>query len=162
MCGQGRCANRPVPGSCCHVGVRWQEKNTERWTPVSTPRSWPPIRYWRITFSWKRYVWVRSENAGLRIVIIKGSKRSLDTFAPSARIPIRLFFWSEGDLMRRRFSLFVLFLFFFPAISPAKELPKIAVWDLDPRNIPQPYARELTSILASEVSKLEKYEVYSK
>jgi hypothetical protein len=38
---------------------------------------------------------------------------------------------------------------------------KIVVWDLDPRNIPQPYAKELTSILASEITKLNKYEVYS-
>lgn len=48
----------------------------------------------------------------------------------------------------------------FPA-SAGKELPKIAVWDLAPRNTPASHAQELTSILVSEISKLGKYEVYS-
>jgi formylglycine-generating enzyme required for sulfatase activity len=42
-----------------------------------------------------------------------------------------------------------------------KELPKIAVWDLEPLNTPATHARNLTSILVSEVSKFNKYEVYS-
>jgi hypothetical protein len=50
-----------------------------------------------------------------------------------------------------------------PAVEPAaaKDLPKIAVWDLASRNTPVTYAQELTSILVSEVSKLGRYEVYS-
>jgi hypothetical protein len=63
--------------------------------------------------------------------------------------------------MRRLTFLFFAFLFFLPAISPAKELPKIAVWDLTPGDIKPAYAQDLTSILVSEISKLEKYEVYS-
>jgi len=47
------------------------------------------------------------------------------------------------------------------AVSAGKDLPKIAVWDLEARNIPATHAKELTSILVSEISKLEKYEVYS-
>jgi hypothetical protein len=63
--------------------------------------------------------------------------------------------------MRRLSYLFIAFLFFLPAISPAKELPKIAVWDLTPGDIKLAYAQDLTSILVSEISKLGKYEVYS-
>jgi len=48
----------------------------------------------------------------------------------------------------------------FPAYA-GKELSKIAVWDLAPRNTPASHAQELTSILVSEISKLGKYEVYS-
>jgi len=48
-----------------------------------------------------------------------------------------------------------------PFPSPAKDLPKIAVWDLSPGDIKPTYAQDLTLILVSEVSKLEKYEVYS-
>jgi hypothetical protein len=48
-----------------------------------------------------------------------------------------------------------------PFASFGKDLPKYAVWDLEPRNIPAPHARELTSILVSEISKLGRYEVYS-
>jgi Tfp pilus assembly protein PilF len=43
----------------------------------------------------------------------------------------------------------------------AKNLPKIAVWDLMPREVKSTYAQELTSILVSEITRLKKYEVYS-
>jgi hypothetical protein len=46
-------------------------------------------------------------------------------------------------------------------VSAGKDLSKIAVWDLTAGNINPSYAQDLTSILVSEVSKLEKYEVYS-
>ena len=39
--------------------------------------------------------------------------------------------------------------------------PKIAVWDLNAREIKESYGQELTSILVSEISKLGMYEVYS-
>lgn len=45
--------------------------------------------------------------------------------------------------------------------STAKELLKVAVWDLAPRNIPADYAQQLSDILGSEITKLGKYEVYS-
>ncbi len=64
----------------------------------------------------------------------------------------------------KKVSFLFSFIFIFislPSISFGKDLPKIAVWDLAPRNIPVPHAQELTSILVSEISKLEKYEVYS-
>jgi hypothetical protein len=48
-----------------------------------------------------------------------------------------------------------------PPTSSTKELPKIAVWDLLPRETKPAYAQELTSILVSEITKLKKYEVYS-
>ncbi|MCX5914278.1 MAG: PEGA domain-containing protein [Deltaproteobacteria bacterium] len=63
--------------------------------------------------------------------------------------------------MRRLPFLFFAFLFFLPPISPAKELPKIAVWDLTPGDIKASYVQDLTSILVSEIVKLNKYEVYS-
>ena len=53
------------------------------------------------------------------------------------------------------------FLFFLPTIALAKELPKIAVWDLAAGNLTPSYAQDLTSILVSEISKSGKYEVYS-
>jgi formylglycine-generating enzyme required for sulfatase activity len=46
-------------------------------------------------------------------------------------------------------------------VSAGKDVPKIAVWDLTAGNINPSYAQDLTSILVSEISKLEKYEVYS-
>lgn len=49
----------------------------------------------------------------------------------------------------------------FPSLSSGKELPKIAVWDLEPRNTPVAHARELTSFVVSEITKMKKYEVYS-
>jgi len=58
------------------------------------------------------------------------------------------------------FILAVLFSFI-PCISAAKDLPKIVVWDLSPREVKPGYAQELTSILVSEISKLGKYEIYS-
>ncbi len=53
------------------------------------------------------------------------------------------------------------FLFFLPDATHAKDLPKVAVWDLAPREIKATYAQELTSILVSEIAKMKKYEVYS-
>jgi hypothetical protein len=44
---------------------------------------------------------------------------------------------------------------------PPKDLPKIAVWDLMPREVKSTYAQELTSILVSEITQFKKYEVYS-
>jgi hypothetical protein len=44
---------------------------------------------------------------------------------------------------------------------PGKELGKIVVWDLVPRNTPVTHAAELTSILVSEIGKLGLLEVYS-
>jgi branched-chain amino acid transport system substrate-binding protein len=46
-------------------------------------------------------------------------------------------------------------------VSTGKDLPKIAVWDLNAGNINPSYAQDLTSILVSEISKVGKYEVYS-
>jgi hypothetical protein len=63
--------------------------------------------------------------------------------------------------MRRVPFLFFTLLCFFPSISLAKELPKIAVWDLSHGDIKPAYAKDLTFILVSEISKLGKYEVYS-
>jgi len=48
-----------------------------------------------------------------------------------------------------------------PPLTAGKELPKIAVWDLAPRNTPATHAQELTSFVVSEITKLKKYEVYS-
>jgi carboxyl-terminal processing protease len=48
-----------------------------------------------------------------------------------------------------------------PAVSRAKDFPKIAVWDLVAGNLTPSYAQDLTSILVSEVSKSEKFEAYS-
>ena len=48
-----------------------------------------------------------------------------------------------------------------PWVATAKDLPKVVVWDLAPRETKPGYAQELTSILVSEISKLGKYEVYS-
>jgi formylglycine-generating enzyme required for sulfatase activity len=63
----------------------------------------------------------------------------------------------------KKLSLLALFIsiFVFPSVSFAKELPKIAVWDLVSREVKPTYAQELTSILASEIAKLKKYEVYT-
>jgi cyclophilin family peptidyl-prolyl cis-trans isomerase len=58
-------------------------------------------------------------------------------------------------------SLCLLVLGCFPPLSSGKELPKIAVWDLVPRNTPESHAQELTSFVVSEITKLKKFEVYS-
>ncbi len=57
--------------------------------------------------------------------------------------------------------LLILIAMMVPSLAFGKELPKIAVWDLIPRNTPATHAEELTSILVSEIAKLKKYEVYS-
>ncbi|KPK88506.1 MAG: hypothetical protein AMJ94_14825 [Deltaproteobacteria bacterium SM23_61] len=59
------------------------------------------------------------------------------------------------------FIFWVLGFFISPSFLIAQDLPKIVVWDLDPRNIKAEYAQELTSILVSEIAKLKKFEVYS-
>jgi len=59
------------------------------------------------------------------------------------------------------FLSWLLVLISFPSLSNAKELPRVAVWDLTPRNTPTSHAEELTSFLVSEITKLKKYEVYS-
>jgi hypothetical protein len=43
----------------------------------------------------------------------------------------------------------------------AKDLPKIAVWDLAARETKAAYAQELTSILVSEIARMKMYEAYS-
>jgi formylglycine-generating enzyme required for sulfatase activity len=48
-----------------------------------------------------------------------------------------------------------------PWVAAAKDLPKVAVWDLAARETKPGYAQELTSILVSEISKMGKFEVYS-
>lgn len=68
---------------------------------------------------------------------------------------------SGGDDMRRLTFLFLAILLFLPSIPQAKELSKVAVWDLEPREVKPAYARELTSILVSEISKMGQGEVYS-
>ncbi len=63
--------------------------------------------------------------------------------------------------MKKLLLIILAFLLVLPTISSAKELPKLAVWDLTSGDIKEAYAQDLTLILASEVSKLGKYEVYS-
>jgi formylglycine-generating enzyme required for sulfatase activity len=65
--------------------------------------------------------------------------------------------------MKRGLILFGCFLVlvFSPPLSQGKELPKVAVWDLDPVNTPPAHAKWLTSFVVSEITKLKKYEVYS-
>ena len=58
-------------------------------------------------------------------------------------------------------SVLIFALFFLSPFSMAKDLPKVVVWDLAPRETKPGYAQELTSILVSEISKLGKYEIYS-
>jgi len=49
-------------------------------------------------------------------------------------------------------DLFVaFFLILIPTLLSAKDLPKVAVWNLEERNMPAAYAKELTSILVSGV-----------
>jgi peptidyl-prolyl cis-trans isomerase B (cyclophilin B) len=65
--------------------------------------------------------------------------------------------------MKKAVLLFLLPVFFslFRFAADGKEIPKVAVWDLAAREVKASYAQELTSILASEVAKLNQYEVYS-
>ncbi len=63
--------------------------------------------------------------------------------------------------MRKLPILLTAFLLFLPAITTAKELPNIAVWDLGAGNPTLSYAQDLTSILVGEISRAEEYEVYS-
>jgi hypothetical protein len=63
--------------------------------------------------------------------------------------------------MRRRYEKLSLLVFLIcisailTSVSSSKDLPKIAVWDLAPANIPPAYAQDLTNILVSEISKLK-------
>jgi hypothetical protein len=57
--------------------------------------------------------------------------------------------------------LLIMIFIIFPSSSSAKDLPKIAVWDLASGDIKAAYAQDLTLILVSEISKLGSYEVYS-
>jgi formylglycine-generating enzyme len=59
------------------------------------------------------------------------------------------------------FLLCFLVLACFSSLTSGKEVPKIAVWDLVPRNTPETHALELTSFMVSEIAKLKKFEVYS-
>ena len=63
----------------------------------------------------------------------------------------------------RRFHFLILLLVFFlsPSIALGKELPKIAVWDLEARNTPASHAKELTSILVSEIAQTKQFEAFS-
>jgi len=63
--------------------------------------------------------------------------------------------------MKKSLSLLLTLLSFLPAISPAKELPKVAVWDLAAMEVKITYAQQLTAILVSELDKLQKYKIYS-
>ena len=65
--------------------------------------------------------------------------------------------------MKMGLLLSLCFLFFAcsPPLFSGKELPWVAVWDLEPMNTPATLARQLTSFIASEITKLKKYEVYS-
>ena len=54
-----------------------------------------------------------------------------------------------------------LLLTIFPSVSSAKELPKVAVWDLAAMEVKVTYAQQLTAILVSELDKLQKYKIYS-
>ena len=59
-------------------------------------------------------------------------------------------------------SFFLAFiLFWIPSLSISKDLPKVAVWDLDAGNIQPSYAQDLTSVMIREIRKLGKYDVYS-
>ena len=62
----------------------------------------------------------------------------------------------------RPFLLVLTFIFLLiPSMAVGENLPKIAVWDLQPSNIPSSYAELLTSNLVSEIAKLKRYEVIS-
>ncbi len=61
----------------------------------------------------------------------------------------------------KRIYLLCFLAFLLPGVPSAKELPKIAVWDLTSGDIKPGYAQDLTLIVVSEVAKLGSYEVYS-
>jgi len=64
--------------------------------------------------------------------------------------------------MRRSHCLILLLVFILsPSFGLGKDLPKIAVWDLDARNTPASHAKELTSILVSEIAQTKKFEAFS-
>jgi sulfatase modifying factor 1 len=91
----------------------------------------------------------------------------LQQFLPPNRRPkdrVKKFSYRDRALsMKRGLFLFlcVLVVACLPSLSDGKELPKMAVWDLEPRNTPETHARELTSFVVSEITKLKKFEVYS-
>jgi hypothetical protein len=57
---------------------------------------------------------------------------------------------------------FLTSLLLFPVLSVAKEHPQTSVRDLAPGDIERAYAQHLSCILAGEVSKIGKYEVYGR
>ncbi|MBA4394846.1 MAG: hypothetical protein C0407_14945 [Desulfobacca sp.] len=65
--------------------------------------------------------------------------------------------------MKKGFFLWPIALLFFliPSISPAKELPKMAIWDLEAKEVTPAFAKDLTSILIKEIIKVEIYAVYT-
>jgi len=61
----------------------------------------------------------------------------------------------------KAFALLFILIMIHPPLSFGAELPKIAVWDLEARNTPASHAKELTSILVSEIAQTRKYEAFS-
>jgi hypothetical protein len=63
--------------------------------------------------------------------------------------------------LSKTFAFLLILIISCPSLSFGKELPKIAVWDLEARNTPASHAKELTSILVSEIAQSKKYEAFS-
>ena len=63
--------------------------------------------------------------------------------------------------LSKTFAFLLILIISCPSLSFGKELPKIAVWDLEARNTPATHAKELTSILVSEIAQSQKYEAFS-
>ena len=63
--------------------------------------------------------------------------------------------------MKKFLFLVSLSIILIPLMAEAKDLTKVAVWDLTSGDIKKEYAQDLTLILVSEISKLGTYEVYS-
>jgi len=61
----------------------------------------------------------------------------------------------------RHLPIVLIFFLVVPSISLGSNIPKVAVWNIEPRAVSNFYAKELTSILVSELTKLGKYEIYS-
>jgi hypothetical protein len=85
----------------------------------------------------------------------------------NGQFPFSLAALRSDDLMKKNKIVLQVLIYLAPfllAVFPAwaqKELPKVAVWDLQSGDIKPGYAQDLTLIMVSEISKLEKYEVYS-
>ncbi len=63
--------------------------------------------------------------------------------------------------LSKGFGLLFILMMVYPPPSFGVDLPKIAVWDLEARNTPATHAKELTSILVSEIAQTRKYEAFS-